>query len=53
MYGKGAMVGAATTTTATVAAVTLPNTGGNLIITIAVSVAAGLVSWGVLYARAS
>jgi hypothetical protein len=51
MYGKGALLGAATTTTATAAAVTLPNTGGNFVATAAVSLAAGLVAWGVLYAR--
>ena len=53
MYGKGALLGAATTTTATVAAVTLPNTGGNIVVTVAISVAAGLVAWGVLYARST
>lgn len=53
MYGRGAMLGAATTTTATVAAVTLPNTGGNIVVTLAVSVAAGMLMWGTLYARAN
>lgn len=48
MYGK--VLGA---TTATTAAVTLPNTGGNFIVTIAISVAAGLTIWGVLYARSN
>ena len=38
-------------TTATVGALTLPNTGGNFVVSLAVSVAAGLVAWGVLYAR--
>ena len=33
------------------AVVTLPNTGGNLLVSAAVSVAAGLAVWGVLYAR--
>lgn len=52
MYGRGAMIGVAATTTTTVAVATLPNTGGNIVVTIAVSVAAGLVVWGALYARA-
>lgn len=44
-------VAAVPVTAGTVAAVTtLPNTGGNLLITAAVSVAAGLVAWGVMYA---
>lgn len=51
MYGKGALVGAATTTTATVGAVTLPNTGGNFVVTAAISLGAGLIAWGVLYAH--
>jgi hypothetical protein len=51
MYGK--VLGVATATTATTAAVTLPNTGGNVVVSIAVSVAAGLVAWGVLYARST
>lgn len=53
MYGRGAMIGVATTTATTVAVATLPNTGGNIIVTIALSVVAGLVSWGVLYTRAN
>ena len=37
---------------AAVAAVTtLPNTGGNLVVTAAVAVGAGMLAWGVLYAR--
>lgn len=37
---------------ATIAAVTtLPSTGGNLVVTAAVAVAAGMLTWGVLYAR--
>lgn len=37
---------------ATVAAVTtLPNTGGNLVVTAAVAVGAGMLAWGVMYAR--
>lgn len=38
-------------TTTTTAALTLPSTGGNLVVTLAVSAAAGLVAWGVFYAR--
>jgi hypothetical protein len=53
MYGKGTVLGAAATTTATVGAVTLPNTGGNLVVTLAISVAAGMLAWGVLYARSA
>jgi len=37
--------------TTAAAVVTLPNTGGDLLVSAAVSVAAGLVTWGVLYAR--
>ncbi len=53
MYGKGGAVGAGTATTATVGAVTLPNTGGNFVVTLAIAVAAGLIVWGALYARSS
>lgn len=37
----------------TVGALVLPNTGGNFVVTLAVSVATGLVAWGVLYARSA
>ena len=37
----------------TVGALTLPSTGGDLVVTLAVSVATGLVAWGVLYARSA
>lgn len=54
MYGQGSgpiVVPAVVTTTA---AVVLPNTGsGNAVINIAIAVAAGLLTWGVLYARVS
>jgi LPXTG-motif cell wall-anchored protein len=45
---------AATTSVAatTVTALTLPNTGSNIYVTAALSIAAGLVTWGVLYLRA-
>ncbi|HUS26049.1 MAG TPA: hypothetical protein VMY99_01745 [Nevskiaceae bacterium] len=49
MYGKGAGAGVVTIGAATV----LPNTGSNLIVTVAVSAAAGLVTWGALYALAN
>jgi hypothetical protein len=49
MYGR--VLGAATTTVTTAGVLTLPNTGGNLIVNVAISVAAGMGVWGVLYAR--
>jgi LPXTG-motif cell wall-anchored protein len=52
MYGVSP-VGAAVAATTTVGALTLPNTGGDLVVTLALSVAAGLVAWGVLYARST
>jgi LPXTG-motif cell wall-anchored protein len=51
MYGS--VLGAATTTAATATVLSLPNTGGNFVVNLAISVGAGLVAWGVLYARAS
>jgi len=51
MYGK--VLGVTAATTATTTAAVLPNTGGNVVVTLAISVAAGLVAWGVLYARSS
>lgn len=52
MYGKGAMTGAAVTTSG-VAVATLPNTGGDMIVTVAISIICGLITWGVLYAKAT
>ena len=49
MYGN--ILGATTATVTTVAALTLPNTGSNAVVTIAISVAAGLLTWGVMHAR--
>lgn len=46
------VLGAATTTAATATAATLPNTGSSGLITVALAIGAGLVTWGVLYARA-
>lgn len=52
--GMGGGVIAATTSVAatTVTALTLPNTGSNAYVAVALSVGAGLVTWGVLYLRA-
>jgi hypothetical protein len=49
MYGR--VLGAATTTVATAGVLTLPNTGGNAIVNVAISVAAGLATWGVITAK--
>lgn len=46
MYTGGVVLGVSTVTSAVV----LPNTGGNGIITLAASLAAGLITWGALYA---
>lgn len=52
MYG-GLGAGAAATAT-TGAVLTLPNTGGSsIIVNIAISVAVGMLTWGVVYARAT
>ncbi len=34
-----------------VAITTLPNTGGDFLVSTALSVAAGMIAWGVVYAR--
>jgi LPXTG-motif cell wall-anchored protein len=47
MYAKPIVAAAVPT----VAAVTLPNTGSNLVITAAIAVGAGMLTWGVLYGR--
>lgn len=52
MYVGGLGAGVVATVT-TGAALILPNAGGNLIVDLAVAVAAGLVTWGVFYARAA
>jgi hypothetical protein len=49
--GKGVGVVVATATTGTAAITTLPNTGGNLLVSAALAVGAGLLTWGVLYTR--
>lgn len=53
MYSNVGPVVPVVTTATTAGALTLPNTGGNFVVTLAVSVAAGLVAWGVLYARSA
>jgi len=52
MSGTGRVLGATTSTVAVGAAV-LPNTGGNVIVTLAIAIAAGLVTWGFAYAYAN
>lgn len=49
MSGTGQVLGATTSSVAAGAAV-LPNTGGNLTVTLAASLVAGLLVWGALYA---
>ncbi len=54
MYGnEGSVVAPVIATATTIGALTLPSTGGNLFVTLAVSVATGLVAWGVLYSRST
>lgn len=50
MYSKPVAVLPVVATTG-VAVATLPNTGGNLLVSLALSVGAGLATWGVVYAR--
>jgi LPXTG-motif cell wall-anchored protein len=49
MSGTGKVLGATTSTVVTGAAV-LPNTGSNIVVTLAIAIAAGLLTWGGLYA---
>ena len=51
MYKGGLGAGVATVTTG--AALTLPNTGSNLLINVALSVGSGLIVWGFVYARST
>lgn len=52
MYGEGSAVLGCTTVAATTCAVTtLPNTGSSVLIQIAIAVAAGMITWGVIYSR--
>jgi hypothetical protein len=50
MYG--AVLGASTTVVAAGAVAVLPNTGGNVLLNVAISLGAGLAVWGVAYAKA-
>jgi LPXTG-motif cell wall-anchored protein len=52
MSGTGKVLGA-TTSSAVTGAVVLPNTGGNAMVTLAIAIAAGMLTWGVLYAYAN
>lgn len=52
MSGTGQVLGATTSTVAT-GALILPNTGSNSMITLAIALVAGLLTWGVLYAFAN
>lgn len=52
MSGTGKVLGATTSSVAAGAAV-LPNTGGNVMVTLAIAIAAGLLTWGALYAYAN
>ena len=50
MY-TGVVLGAATAVTTTAAVVMLPNTGGNILIDAAISLASGMIVWGIVYSR--
>jgi len=52
MSGTGKVLGA-TTSSAVVGSAVLPNTGGDVMITLAIAVFAGLLSWGALYTYAN
>jgi LPXTG-motif cell wall-anchored protein len=51
MTSQGTVLGAVTSTAGVGAALSLPNTGSNWYLTIALSVGVGLLTWGVMYAR--
>ena len=51
MYETGQVLTCTTVAAATCAVTVLPNTGGDLLIQIGLSVAAGMITWGVLNAR--
>lgn len=55
MYGSGSdpFVAPVVATVVTTGVLALPSTGGNFIVTLAVSVATGLAAWGVLYSRSA
>lgn len=50
MYAKPVV---ATAVPAVAAVATLPNTGGNLVVSTALAVGVGMLTWGVLYARSA
>ncbi len=52
MSSTGRVLGASTSAVVAGAAV-LPNTGGSVIVTAAVAVVAGLLTWGALYVYAN
>lgn len=53
MYDQGPVIGGLTVTGGTAAVTMLPNTGsGDLLLQLAISVAAGMLAWGFFYARA-
>ena len=49
MSGTGKVLGA-TTSSVAAGAVALPNTGSNIMVTLAIAIAAGLLTWGAMYA---
>ena len=52
MYNDGpSIIGIVAPPVATVTVAALPNTGGDILVQLALAVAAGLVTWGVLYVR--
>jgi len=51
MSGTGKVIGA--TTSSAVVATVLPNTGSNVMITLAIAIFAGLLTWGALYTYAN
>jgi hypothetical protein len=51
MYETGTVLGATTVAGVTAAVTVLPNTGGDLLVQIGLSVAAGMLTWGILNAR--
>jgi len=52
MSGTGQVLGA-TTSSVVAGAIVLPNTGGNAIVTLAIAIVAGLLTWGALYTYAN
>lgn len=51
MYDVNPGIGGVCAAATTACVATLPNTGSNILLPIALSVAAGLLTWGILYAR--